>query len=547
MPKDTEKQFSYEYLPGTHLLQKLTKPNGMSLTQSYEPQRDLLTGMAYHRGSTLVAQRTYTYDTLGRPLSRSTARNGQTVNDSFGYNTRSELTTATVNGGSYAYDYDNIGNRLSSQSSAGAEADAAVVEYTSNELNQYTALAVDGVVDFQPEYDADGNQTRVKTSTGIWAISYDTENRPTDFTSMAADNTITTVHCEYDSMGRRAIKRVMVNGNVTLHQRYIYRGYLQIACIDLTRSHHPALWYITWDPTQNIATRPLAIQKDGTWYTYGWDLTKNICEVFGPAGYLRTAYTYTPYGQVTANGDVEQPIQWSSEFNDTEIGLIYYNYRHYNPTDGRWIGMDKLGIKAGLNQYWYVANITCHSSDYLGLSNYVDTPGFPFTPSPDKGSGAHKSLKATNEDIEFYKALKRCALLAHVVYPLASEHLRHYLSNSGNPRSFDLKTFIKSKGLQQAIHNELISLKQFAKTAKTGTYSVRSTSSIAGYFKQKDDENPFFAIGGFQLWGNGRLEVCQNGTFQASLTLSFFDRYNWNDFDGVEKLFLALRQKCYNS
>ena len=62
----SEKQFSYEYLPGTHLLQKLTKPNGMSLTKSYEPQRDLLTGMAYHRGSTLVAQRTYTYDTLGR-------------------------------------------------------------------------------------------------------------------------------------------------------------------------------------------------------------------------------------------------------------------------------------------------------------------------------------------------------------------------------------------------------------------------------------------------------------------------------------------------
>ena len=57
-------------------------------------------------------------------------------------------------------------------------------------------------------------------------------------------------------------------------------------------------------------------------------------------------------------------------------------------TDGRWIGRDKLGIKAGLNQYWYVANITCHSSDYLGLSNYAATPGPSFTPSPDKGSGA---------------------------------------------------------------------------------------------------------------------------------------------------------------
>jgi hypothetical protein len=37
---------------------------------------------------------------------------------------------------------------------------------------------------------------------------------------------------------------VTVDGVVTLHQRYIYQGYLQIACIDLTRAAHPALWYI---------------------------------------------------------------------------------------------------------------------------------------------------------------------------------------------------------------------------------------------------------------------------------------------------------------
>jgi hypothetical protein len=67
----------------------------MTLTQSYEATRDLLTGMAYHRGSTLVAQREYTYDILGRPTSRNTARNGQTVNDTFAHNTRSELTAAT--------------------------------------------------------------------------------------------------------------------------------------------------------------------------------------------------------------------------------------------------------------------------------------------------------------------------------------------------------------------------------------------------------------------------------------------------------------------
>ncbi|MBQ9096550.1 MAG: hypothetical protein IJY53_09470 [Akkermansia sp.] len=69
-----------------------------SITHTYETTRDLLTGIAYHRGSTLVAQRTYTYDTLGRPTARHTSRQGSVVNDAFTHNTRSELSAATVNG-----------------------------------------------------------------------------------------------------------------------------------------------------------------------------------------------------------------------------------------------------------------------------------------------------------------------------------------------------------------------------------------------------------------------------------------------------------------
>ena len=362
-----ERQFSYAYLPGTNLLEQLTLPCNMTLTQSYEPKRDLLTSMLYKRGSTAVAQRSYTYDALGRPLNRSTTRNQQTINDSFGYNNRSELTTATVSNGSYAYAYDNIGNRKTAQ-----ENTEEITGYQANALNQYAMLSVDDIADFIPSYDAAGNQTRVKTSTGIWAISYDAENRPTDFTSQAVDGTITTVHCEYDYMGRRATKQVTTNGSITLHQRYIYRGYLQIAALDLTRATHPALWYITWDPTQPIATRPLAIQKDGTWYTYGWDLTKNICEVFGPAGYIRTAYTYAPYGEVTSEGDVTQSIQWSSEFNDTELALVYYNFRHYNPVDGRWMERDPFTNNNSYKHLYVFVNNKMYVSDILGLRSLSD-------------------------------------------------------------------------------------------------------------------------------------------------------------------------------
>ena len=257
------------------------------------------------------------------------------MTDSFGYNTRSELTSATVNNGSYGYAYDNIGNRNT------ATEGEHVTAYEANELNQYTAAG-----DFEPTYDDAGNQTKVKTSTGIWTVIYNAENRPISFTNTDSG---TIVECSYDYMDRRATKKVTVNGSVTLNQRFLYRGNLQIACCDLTRSNHPCLWLITWDPSQPVATRPLAIQKDGTWYTYGWDLTKNICEVYGQHGYIRTNYSYSPYGTVTEEGDITQPIQWSSELNDAELGLVYYNYRHYNPVEGRWIG---LPVEVG-NDYHY--------------------------------------------------------------------------------------------------------------------------------------------------------------------------------------------------
>ena len=166
-----------------------------------------------------------------------------------------------------------------------------------------------------------------------------------------------------------AKKKVMLAGTVTLHHRYIYRGYLQIAALDLTRSAHPALWLVTWDPSQPVATRPLAIQKDGTWFTYGYDLTKNICEVFGPAGYIRTAYSYAPFGAVTASDNgVIQPFQWSSEHYDSELDLVYYNYRHYSPSLGRFLSRDPIEEQGGLNLYAFVRNALGGSADFLGTA-----------------------------------------------------------------------------------------------------------------------------------------------------------------------------------
>ena len=186
-------------------------------------------------------RRAYQYDTLGRPTSRTLARQGATRNDVFTYNDCSELISDVVDGtGLNGWDYDR-----------------AVAPPLQAALAWQAAASSSGVA-----------------------------SRPVLFSKEGED---LTVACTYDYMGRRATKVVTENGVITTSHRFLYRGYLQIACCDRKRSTHPCLWLITWDPSQPVATRPLAIQKDSTWYTYGWDLTKNIWETYTTTGYISTA------------------------------------------------------------------------------------------------------------------------------------------------------------------------------------------------------------------------------------------------------------------
>ena len=303
-------------------------------------------------------------------------------NLAYGYNSRSELVSATLGNDNYSYAFDAIGNRETS-----SEAGTALA-YATNNLNQYTEIASSessASFAFNPTYDADGNATLIRTSTGTWTISYNAENRPIRFENAG---TQTVVECRYDSQGRRVEKKVTVAGTTMLHHRYIYRGYLQIAALDLTRAAHPALWLVTWDPTQPTATRPLALQKDGTWFTYGYDITKNVCELFGPNGYIRTAYSYTPFGSVSASENgVVQNFQWSSEYYDSELDLVYYNYRHYSPSLGRFLSRDPIA-EQGFNLLFKESPQRPSFGDFYTLVKncvplYSDTKGLDITLETD--------------------------------------------------------------------------------------------------------------------------------------------------------------------
>ena len=115
-----------------------------------------------------------------------------------------------------------------------------------------------------------------------------------------------------------AVNRAM---SFTSHERYLYRGYLQLVALDMLSISRNVLRTLLWDPLEPVVTRPLALVQDNALYCYGVDFNKNVTEVFNREGAIAVAYDYSPYGTVTKTGNLIQPVQWSSEMNDEELDL----------------------------------------------------------------------------------------------------------------------------------------------------------------------------------------------------------------------------------
>jgi len=60
---------------------------------------------------------------------------------------------------------------------------------------------------------------------------------------------------------------------------------------------------------------------------------------------INAHFEYSPFGKITkTTGSIANRFvfRFSSEYTDTESGLVYYNYRYYSPELGRWLSRDPI-------------------------------------------------------------------------------------------------------------------------------------------------------------------------------------------------------------
>ena len=286
-----------------------------------------------------------------------------------------------IKANNYDYSYDSIGNRKTT-----GKDNAILANYTSNNLNQYAAVNTNA-----PSYDNEGNLLSGLTSTSALPdrpnlnFTYNAENRPIK----VSQNGEVVESYDYDHEGRRVKK-----GNTII----IYDGYNAIAeydlsskslkesyawGLDLSNSTQGAggvggLLSVTDHTTQTPLTSYPTYDGNGNISEYLTEQSFSSNSGSGNSslragnqelGLITAHYEYDAFGNVTKKtGSRDYIYQFSTKPFDKLTGLNYYNYRLYDPTNGRWINRDPIQEEGGSNLHGFINNNGVNRVDYLGLA-----------------------------------------------------------------------------------------------------------------------------------------------------------------------------------
>jgi len=231
-------------------------------------------------------------------------------------------------------------------------------------------------------HDADGNLT----SDGRWTYTWDGENRlvqmirDTDSPSGARQKLL----FEYDHQGRRIRKQFFTYSGGWIEQTdtvFLHDSWNLVVELNANASNARVRTYV-WGTDLSGSMQGaggvgglVKLTYYGTSTTnafVAYDGNGNVTALIDAAnGNACAQYEYGPFAEpIRSSGPLSKlnPIRFSTKYTDNGSGFLYYGYRYYNPSTGRWLSRDPISERGGLNQYVIAGNNAASRLDALGLT-----------------------------------------------------------------------------------------------------------------------------------------------------------------------------------
>ena len=320
--------------------------NGASYDRAYDLNGRLA---LYPMGN---ASRVLTYDAAGR-ISALTDPVTAANNQNYGYDNLDRLTAANLGSSSYGYSYDANGNRTSLTGSSSAS-------YTyASSSNRLTAIG-----SASRTYDNAGNLTNDGTRT----LTYNNAGRLSQVTTGT-----NTDYYKFNGKGERVLK----SGNdvATGNNRYLYdeSGKLLGDYDSLGLANQETIY---------LGTIPVAVVKGNTLYYIHTDQLNAPRAITASAGTTNTIlwrWDGEPFGNTPPNDDVDNDgnhfiynARFPGQYYDKETNLHYNYFRDYDPSTGRYVQSDPIGLEGeSFSTYAYVSNNPLWLIDPEGLLETV--------------------------------------------------------------------------------------------------------------------------------------------------------------------------------
>jgi|GEM_PF-1533672 len=237
----------------------------------------------------------------------------------------------------------------------------------------------------------------VTVSDGRWTYTWDGENRLISIVARTTTGPQLCIKFEYDWQGRRIHKQVWTNtsgtGTASVDQKYLYDGWNVIAVLDTANTLKQSFAWGT-DLSSSLQGAggvggllwikdTATISNATSCHFVAYDGNGNIKGLVNAAdGTISARYDYGPFGELirqTGPMSKANPIRFSTKYTDDETDLLYYGYRYYNPSTGRWLSRDPINEKGGLNLYVFLGNDGVDRVDFLGLRKVTITLFHPTT------------------------------------------------------------------------------------------------------------------------------------------------------------------------